>query len=231
MTGAFVLTDAMLPMVVVIGNHECEQNLNDVKPEERGKFDAKKKAKFFFSLFPLPEDKTNYALDFGKYMSIICLDSFHTQTPESQVPWLEKALAKRRNVPNLFACYHRPTYGTQVKEDEMEVRKHFVPLFEKYGVDACFENDHHMYKRTMPVKEDKVHRDGVVYIGDGAWAVDLRDIPWDKANKLDYIARGAKEQHLIRVNLFPNRQQFDAIKNNGERFDSLRTVSLGNDHR
>jgi hypothetical protein len=186
--------------------------LKNFKPEEH--------AKFYYSLFPLPEGKSNYVVDFGDYMSIVCLDSNHTQTPESQVGWLKETLAKRKEVPNLFACYHRPTYGTLVKADEPEVRKHFVPLFDAYGVDAAFENDHHLYKRTLPLKADQIDPDGTIYIGDGSWGVNLRDIPWEKTNKLDYLVRAAKEQHLIRVQLHPNRQQFDAFNAGGSRIDS-----------
>ena len=212
--------DYMIPMVLVIGNHECSKEIKDVKPEELEKYEPAKNAKFFFSLFPLPHGVTNYALDFADYMSIICLDSNHTQKPEAQVDWLESALRERAHRPNLFACYHRPTYGAQVKDDEMEVRKHFVPLFDKYSVDAVFENDHHIYKRTMPLRKDEIHPDGTMYIGDGAWGVDTRKVPWEVTNKLDYVARAAKENHLIRVQLFPNRQQYDVFKANGLRIDS-----------
>lgn len=212
--------DYMIPMVVAIGNHECSKQIADVKAEERDAFKPEENAKFFYSLFPFPGGKSNYAIDFGDYMSIICLDSNHTQTPESQAPWLESALKQRQAVPNLFACYHKPAYGSLVKDDEEEVRKHFVPLFDRYGVDAAFENDHHVYKRTMPLKNDKIDGDGTLYIGDGAWGVDLRDIPWEKIENLDYLVRAVKEHHLIRVQLHPNRQQFDAFNGSGSRFDS-----------
>ena len=216
-----VAADYMVPMVLVIGNHECDKNIDGTSGDELKNFEPKKRAKFFYSLFPMPNDgKSNYALDFGDYMSIICLDSNHTQKPEDQVGWLKSALKARQKVPNLFACYHRPTYGTLVKDDEAEVRKYFVPLMEQYGVDAAFENDHHMYKRTMPIKNGEVDPDGVIYMGDGAWGVDLRDVPWDKTNKLEYIARAAKQNHLIRVQLHKNRQQFDAINGKGVRIDS-----------
>lgn len=212
--------DYMIPMVVAIGNHECSKEIKDLKPEELPDYKPEQHAKFFYSLFPLPHDKSNYALDFGDYMSILCLDSNHTQTPESQVSWLKEALRERKDLPNLFVCYHRPTYGTLVKDDEAEVRKHWVPLFDQFGVDAAFENDHHLYKRTMPLKNGEIDPSGTLYIGDGAWGVDLRDVPWDKTNKLEYLVRAAKEHHLIRVQLHPNRQQFDALNGKGVRIDS-----------
>ena len=211
--------DYMIPMVLAIGNHECSKEIKDVKAKERDKYKPEENAKFFYSLFPLPEGKSNYALDFGKYMSIICLDSSHTQMPESQVEWLDKALHERQNVPNLYACYHRPTYGTLVKDDDQEVRKHFVPLFDKYGVDVAFENDHHLYKRTLPLKADAIHPDGTIYMGDGSWGVDLRDIPWDKVAKLDYLVIATKQNHLIRVRLSDGQQRYDAFNSKGEKLD------------
>ncbi len=213
-------SDTMIPMIAVIGNHECSKEVRGLKDEELKDYKPEENAKFYYSLFPLSESKSNYTVDFGDYMSIVCLDSNHTQTPEAQAPWLKDALGKRQGVPNLFACYHRPTYGTLVKDDEADVRKHFVPLFDAYGVDIAFENDHHLYKRTFPLKGDEIDPAGTLYIGDGSWGVDLRDIPWEKANKLPYLARAAKENHLIRVQLHPNRQQLDAYNGKGEKIDS-----------
>ncbi|MDA7613517.1 metallophosphoesterase family protein [Verrucomicrobiales bacterium] len=213
--------DYMIPMVLAIGNHECSEEIKNVKEEERAKFRPEENAKFFYSLFPLPEGKSNYALDFGNYMSIVCLDSCHTQMPKDQVEWLDKALSERQNVPNLYACYHKPTYGSLVKDDDMEVRKHFVPLFDKYGVDVAFENDHHVYKRTLPLKGDVIHPDGTIYMGDGSWGVDLRDIPWDKATKLDYLVRAAKANNLIRVRLSEGQQRYDAFNAKGEPLDGI----------
>ena len=203
--------DYCVPMIAVIGNHECSKNLNDIPRRERGDFEPKKRAKFYFSLFPLPQDKTNFVMDFGEYMSLICLDSYHTQTPESQLDWLEKSLAERAACHNLFVCYHRPGFGTLVKDDIEDIRKLWSPLFEKHGVDAVFENDHHVYKRTLPLLAGKMHPDGVTYLGDGAWGVDVRDIPWERASRLGYIARGASENHLIRVTIDDGYQIFDAF--------------------
>ena len=210
----------MVPMVVAIGNHECSRNIGGLSVEDQAAFIPAQNAKFFYSFFQFPEGKSNYAVDFGQYLSLICLDSNHTQTPASQVFWLENALRKRANVPNLFTCYHKPTYGALVKSDEPEVRKYFVPLFEQFGVDAAFENDHHVYKRTLPIKNGVIDQGGTLYLGDGAWGVTTRDIPTAKLQALDYLVRAEKRNHLIRVTLFPDRQQFDAVDGDGIRFDS-----------
>lgn len=219
---AVTQNDYLVPMISVIGNHECAENLNGIINDSRklSAWDPRQTAKFYFSLFPLPQDTTNFVIDFADYMSIVCLDSYHTQKPEDQTDWLEKTLQTRSEVPNLFACYHRPGYGTQVKDDMKVVREEWAPLFERYGVDVAFENDHHVFKRTMPLRGGEVHRDGVTYMGDGAWGVKVRDIPWKKVRKLGYIVRAESKNHLIRVGLYKDRQQFDAIEADGKAIDS-----------
>jgi hypothetical protein len=212
--------DYLVPMIAV--NHECAENLDGII-NDRAKlreWDARKTAKFYFSLFPLPEDTTNFVIDFADYMSIVCLDSYHTQKPEEQTEWLEKMLQPRAKVPNLFACYHRPGFGTQVKDDIKGIREEWAPLFERYGVDVTFENDHHVYKRTMPLRGGELHRDGVTYMGDGAWGVKVREIPWKQVHKLGYIVRAESKNHLIRVGIYSDRQQFDAIDAEGRPVDS-----------
>ena len=73
-------------MIVVLGKDECSKNFNVPKLKEIKDFDPRKAAEIFYSLFPIPEDKSNYALNFGCYMSIICLDSNHAQAPQDKVP-------------------------------------------------------------------------------------------------------------------------------------------------
>ena len=221
---AVTADDYLIPMIAVIGNHECikTQNLNEVKEADRKDFDPRKVAKFYYSLFPLPQEVSNFVIDFGNYLSIACLDSYHTQTPKAQTEWLESTLEQRTNFPHLFACYHRPAYGTLIKDDMQEIRKEWAPLFEKYGVDVAFENDHHVYKRTMPIKHNQVDANGVTYMGDGAWGVNVdREVDWTKLRPLKYIVRAEQLRHLIRVKLYQGRQQFEAIDGKGKYIDSF----------
>ena len=105
----------------------------------------------------------------------------------AQAEWLKEVLAARRNKQFVFAGYHYPAYGTTkaAKEEtpldkpvSIEIQQHWMPNWEKYGVPAVFENDHHNYKRTYRPRGDK--RDdanGIMYLGDGAWAVETRTVP------------------------------------------------------
>jgi hypothetical protein len=221
--------DYLVPMVVTIGNHEVAGEIKDEPADKVKDYKPAEHAKFYYSLFVEAQSsrQSNYVIDFADYLSIVLLDSNHTQTSESQKAWLEETLKARRTRPNLFACYHRPAYGTLVKEDDKDVREHWVPLFEKYGVDCAFENDHHVYKRTLPIKEDKIdYAHGVLYMGDGSWGVDVRKIDWKKMQKRPYIHRGEDFNHLIKVTMTPELQLYEAFHKDGRRFDSYPRLNV-----
>lgn len=91
-------------------------------------------------------------MDFGDYMSLAVLDSNHTQPVEDQTDWLKKQLNSRKQRPHLFAVYHRPAWGTGVKGNIEEIQREWCQLFEKFGVDCVFEDDHHTYKRTHKIE-------------------------------------------------------------------------------
>ena len=198
-----------IPMIAVIGNHETQGLGRD-------------KAKFYYSLFPLPEGRSNFAVDFGDYMSIVNLDSQHSQPVANQTQWLNDTLKERETKPILFACYHRPTYGTLVKEDNAAVRTQWVPLFEKYKVDTVFEHDHHVFKRSLPIYQGGVdNRRGVLYLGDGAWGVRVREIPEEHGEKLPYIERAASRNHLIHVLIDGAEVHYHATDAKGNVFDKF----------
>ena len=188
----------MVPMIVAIGNHETITPGGWAPPSVVPPHSAK----FFYSLFLTPEKyRSNYTVDFGDYMSVIVLDSNHTQPIVAQTDWLAEQLEARTSRPALFACYHRPTYGTKVKKDELGIRTQWVPLFEQFGVDAVFENDHHTYKRTLPLlKGEVVQEGGVLFLGDGAWGVRTRKIP-KSTHDLPYMASAQEKRHLIVVDV------------------------------
>jgi hypothetical protein len=66
-------------------------------------------------------------------------------------------MAKRPGQQFLFAFYHYPAYGTTKSprgglpydaKQSVAIRENWVPHFERFGLTAVFENDHHNYKRT-----------------------------------------------------------------------------------
>lgn len=87
-----------------------------------------------------------------------------------QAKWLESELASQAASTRwLVAQYHQPAYpAVKIPSHALQ---HWVPLFEKYHVDLVCEGDGHAIKRTPPIRGNKVHADGVVYIGEGGLGV------------------------------------------------------------
>jgi hypothetical protein len=203
----------LIPMLVTIGNHE-------VKDSYRQPLD---KAQSFYTLFSSPGPQGYQCLDFGNYLSLLLLDSDHTHPiAGEQTDWLAKQLRARRKIPHVFPVYHTPAYpgyredtGTQAKE----VRAHWCPLFDKYGVKLVFENHDHCFKRTIPLRAGKGDPKGTVYLGDGAWGVELRK-PDPKKPKW-YIAESGAIRHLYVVTLYPDARHVLAINEGGQVFDEV----------
>ncbi len=212
--------DRLIPLIAVIGNHEVRRGGR--KPED---------APYYYGLFELPEGKSFYALDFRDYLSIIALDSEHT-TPVigPQTDWLEQALDARKDQRFVFPIYHFPAYGTakasegQLPSDSpraVRIQQNWLPVFEKYGVTAVFENDHHNYKRTHPIrKNQRDDENGIVFLGDGAWGVRTRGVP--APGEAWYLAHAEATRHLFQVTLFPDgRSLYEAFTAEGGLFDTV----------
>ena len=69
-------------------------------------------------------------------------------------------------------------------------------------MDAVFENDHHVLKRTLGLSAGVVDdAAGVPYIGDGAWGVNVRKIkPADIARR-PWLVTAEPLNHLWRIDL------------------------------
>ena len=220
-----------LPIIAGIGNHEMKsfhglskwqawRGLAALTPK-------KENAPFYFSLFDLPGNESNFSVDFGDYLSIILLDSNHAQRVKKQTRWLEGELKDRVSVRHLFPVYHRPAWGTGIKANQTDIQEEWCPLFEEYQVDCVFENDHHAYKRSHPLTAGmRDDRDGILYLGDGAWGARLRPITDRMLNRVgarSYLAKWRSVHHVFRVTLLPDgSRSYEAIESDGRVFDSLR---------
>lgn len=204
----------LIPMLPVIGNHDTS-----------GRFDqTPKNSPFFYALFAMPGQQGYNVLDFGNYMSIVLLDSGHTHPiGGKQTKWLSSTLAERRNVPHKFAIYHVPAYPSvrKISDDYCsEVRKNWVPIFEENGLTAAFEHHDHAYKRTYPIKGNQVNRDGVIYLGDGAWGIENPRRARHVAQKW-YLANFASERHFLKVVICGDKRYAAAITPKGATIDEI----------
>jgi acid phosphatase type 7 len=208
--------DRLVPLVAAIGDHELK---------DREFYGTPADAPFFYTLFDnVQRERAYWALDIGEQLSILLLDSNHTAEVEGeQTAWLEEALAERRDRTHLMAAYHVPAFPS-VKplgdEERGTVRSHWVPVFEAHDVDVAFEHDDHAYKRTHRLRGGEPDADGVLYLGDGAWGQDPREVY--SPDERPYLAVSESKRHVIRVDLEPDgSQRFRAIDPDGEPIDHL----------
>ena len=201
----------LIPLIVVIGNHEVKGGYNQT-PED---------ALFFYSLFAMPGPQGYNMLRFGNYLSLALLDSGHTHPiGGEQTAWLAKELSSQRHILHRFAVYHVPAFPSvrsYRQSYSASIRRHWVPLFEKHGVQFVFENHDHAYKRTYPLIDGSVDPSGVVYIGDGSWGVKPR-VP-KKAKNTTYLAKTVSARQFIKLQISKKAREFWSITSQGEIID------------
>jgi len=183
----------LIPLVSCMGNHEVSTSTN-----------AKRKhAASYLPLFDgLYTDTTYGVLDIGDYMSLVLLDSGHVSPADGeQTSWLETTLKERQDRPHLLVANHVPCYPSvrnPYREDKEagtgEVqRRHWCPLFEKYGVDVVLEHHDHAFKRTHPLIDGLHDKNGVVYLGDGSWGKIRAPRPPEER---PYLAKVSEAYHI-----------------------------------
>jgi acid phosphatase type 7 len=196
----------LIPKMVAIGNHETLEagyHPNDAPGPEA--------ASLFYSLFDFPDGAdATHAVDFGSWISFLMLDSGHTRSIAAQNGWLGRALEVRRQVPHVFVAYHRPAWGCGAKEDSVEIRRDWCPLFEQHRVSAVFEYDHHVFCRSHPIRGGVVDpAGGIPYLGAGAWSVAVRKVKADELKKRPWVAASGSVNHFYRIET--DAQGFTAI--------------------
>jgi hypothetical protein len=218
----------MVPLIGCLGNHEVDGGY------EQGR----EKAPFFYSVFDGLFPDTGYAtLDFGQYLSLVLLDSGHTSDISgAQTDWLARVLKEREECPNVFVVNHVPAYPShrsfQGAADSPGTgaanRKHWVPLFERYNVDAVFEHHDHTFKRTHPLLDGLPNEKGVLYLGDGSWGKIRK--PTEMETR-PYLVKASEDYH-ISVHRIEGREQFHvALSDEGRVVDVCTTTKRAGTRR
>jgi hypothetical protein len=211
----------IIPVIPAIGNHEVHGDTYDLRGGAPNRGVSPDRALFFYTLFSFPGRPGYNVIDVGDYLSLIALDSFHSNpVPGPQTEWLRGVLASRRTVPFVVPFYHVPAYPSYRPFSgaiSVAIRANWVPLFDEAGVRFAFENHDHAYKVSHPLRAGQHHPDGTRYLGDGAWAVNTREVrPLDQS---PYLERALSRNHVFVVTLHPDRAEFTAVDSKGEEFD------------
>ncbi|WP_100614039.1 purple acid phosphatase family protein [Confluentibacter citreus] len=154
----------ILPLIITRGNHEHE--IGFLENFWLGEISNEYSDGYFFMTQITPSS------------ALITLNT-ETSMAGDQLEFLEEVLEGHRAKNNwMFVQYHKPAYPA-VKdydsEDFYHVRKYWVPLFEKYKISLALESDGHALKKTMPILNGKVDKNGIIYVGEGGLGVPQRD--------------------------------------------------------
>jgi len=199
-----------IPMVLAIGNHETKSRMAP----------SPTNAQFYFTYFAQTRDQSFYARTFGKNLAMFLLDTGHVSPHDGeQAAWLDAQLTAHRNVPHKFAVYHVPLYPSHRAFDgasSVKGRQVWLPIFDKHGLTAAFENHDHTFKRTHLLRENKPDPRGTLYLGDGCWGMGARTVD---AQRRWYETKAASIQHFWQVDVSRNRVEYRAINKEGNIFD------------
>ncbi len=202
----------MIPMVLAIGNHETVGGFNGT-PED---------APFYYNFFK-QDQKAYFSRQFGPNVMVYVLDSGHTNPiGGEQTAWLDEEMKRTADIRFRFAIYHVPCYpsypGSFNAPQAIEGRKHWVPLFDRYKLTGAFENHYHTFKRTKPLRNNKVHPDGTVYFGDGCWGRPPRKV---NAERTWYEAAASSTRHVWLVDVKEDSVLYRAMDPHGKVFHTF----------
>lgn len=213
----------LIPVVPAIGNHEVHGDTYQIRGGAPNRGMSTDRALFFYTLFAFPGRPGYNALDVGNYLTLVALDSFHTNpVPGAQTEWLREKLKQRTGVPYVVPFYHVPAYPSYRSfsgATSVAIRANWVPLFDEARVLFAFENHDHAYKVTHALRGGERHAQGTRYLGDGAWAVNTRATT--ALEKAPYLERAHSKNHVFVVTLHPDRAEFRAVDQAGQEFDNF----------
>jgi hypothetical protein len=219
----------IIPCIVAVGNHEVVGGYYKQHEgyQQTNEF-RRRIAPYFYGLFAFPGQPGYNVLDFGKYLSLIILDTEHSNPIEGvQTEWLKTTLESRKNIMHKIPIYHVPAFPS-VRDyngtTQTMVRNIWPPIFEENGVRIAFENHDHAYKRTFPIKGQQIDETGIVYVGDGSWGVQQREV-----HSLDstwYLKKVQSIRAFTLLTLEGDQFSFISVDEDGNEIDSFPDNSL-----
>lgn len=205
----------LIPILPVLGNHDVKEGFDNPYKNEV----------LFYSFFTFPNPKIPYwVFNIGKQLCFYLLDSGHTYPIGGrQTEWLKEAFEKYQGALYHIPVYHIAAYPSETAythRGSKDIRKFWVPLFEKYGVKISMEHDNHTFKRTFPLYQGMIDANGIYYLGDGSWGV----YP-DKPHRHWYLAKTSRINCYWLLTINREKILAEAFDNEGELIDRLDVFS------
>ncbi len=203
----------MIPIIAAIGNHEVNSYESD---------NIELRSPFFVSLFGRQGEHLYHTRKLNDYAVLFVLDSGHLYRHDGpQLDWFQQALEQNKDVKYKFALYHVPLYPTHRPYDgagSVAGRTFWGPLFDTYNMTVCFENHDHVFKRSKPLRENKVVKKGTIYVGDGTFGVEPRTV--DPQPRW-YNQKEGSIAHFWVVDVTPKKVSLKAVDEDGNVVDTF----------
>lgn len=146
-----------------------------------------------------------YATEIGNVL-VITLDS-NQSDDQAQLEWLRSTLTGPRPTWTIVTMHH-PAYSAGKHGSDGDVRRHFVPLFEEFGVDLVLSGHDHDYQRSTPMN-------GITYVVSGA-AAKLRP-----AGRDAFTAVSWSTYSFVDLVVYGDRLEGQAIDHDGRAIDNF----------
>lgn len=178
----------------------------------------------YLDLFALPEngsDKVPKELSYSfEYSNALYISLDSNLSVRDQVPWLEEQLATSQATWK-FVFYHHPAYSPKANRDNADIRRYWMPLFDKYGVDMALQGHDHAYMRSYPVKNDTVvtaPERGTVYVVTVSGTKFYELEPRENA---EVAFADTSTYQIIDFTTGPDQLRYRAFNNDGDILDEI----------
>jgi 3',5'-cyclic AMP phosphodiesterase CpdA len=115
----------------------------------------------------------------------------------TQLAWLERTLASATERWRIVMLHH-PPYSAGYQGSDQDVRRAFVPLFDRYGVQLVLSGHDHDYQRSKLIN-------GVTYVVTGGAAGTRR------TGDADFTAVSFSWHHFVELAVFSDRLVLRAV--------------------
>lgn len=211
--GGFI--HATVPSIMTPGNHEYGEEM-DLSPQWKSQFNLPENG-------PDGLEETCYAINYP-LAKVISLDAEQIDESEkyrdAQKIWLDSVLSNNHS-PWVILTLHYPFFSTKPQRDNKELRQHFKPILDKYGVDLVLQGHDHAYGRgTVNNMSEGTNvydqHGGTVYVVSvsGPKMYNISSDPW--------MDRRATNTQLFQIiSLDRNRLDYKAYTATGKLYDAF----------
>ena len=203
-----------IPVMPCVGNHEYL----DQGP------------RLYRSFFALPRNGPAsvdtglvYHFETGNAFFAVLDSTLAVSDPEAarrQAEWLDAVLTQSRAAWK-FVMFHHPVYPSHPCRDNPELRRAWVPIFDKHHVDLVLQGHDHAYLRTYPMRGDipqATAGEGTVYLVSVAGDKFYDQVPREY---IEVGLTGTPTYQTIEIDDVENRLTYRAWTDSGEIVDRL----------